>query len=302
MSSTFNELTERVDTLLHGYSLNTESTTWLTISATAASTTLTVYDAGNVGRGNIQIGDEIIYVNNTNNVDNTLTISPWGRAQRGTTAAAYAINEKVTVSPMFPRNEIKKAINDTINSIGSNIFAVGQTEFTYVAAKTTYDIDDSAEDILSVTHSLIGPSKEWYPVRAYQFDRAANPTAFGTGGNLGKSISVYSSIMPGRTVSVVYSKRPTLFTAGAQDFVTQTGLPSFAEDVIIYGAAFRMVSFLDPSRLGPMSAEADVVDQQRGAGAGTAAARFLFNVYQTRLNEVANELKRLYPVRSHYQR
>ena len=72
--------------------------------------------------------------------------------------------------------------------------------------------------------------------------------------------------------------------------------------MLIYGAAFRMVSFLDPARLGPLSAEADVLDNQRGAGSGANAARFLFNVYNTRLNEVAENMRRQFPVRSHYQR
>ena len=300
--STFNQLTERVDTLLHGYSLNTESTTWLTTSATTTSTTLSVYDAGQIGRGYIQIGDEILYVNNTDNVNNTVTIAPWGRGQRGTTPEAFTANTKVMVSPLFPRNEIKRAINDTINAMYPQVFGVGQTESSYVAAKTTYDLPDAAESILSITHQVIGPSKEWFPVRGFQFDRTANPTAFGTAGALGKSISVFGAITPGRTVSVVYSKRPTVLTDGNDEFSTVTGLPNYAEDVVIYGAAFRMISFLDPSRLGPLSAEADSLDNQRGGRAGESAARFLFNIYQTRLNEVSANMNRQYPVRSHYQR
>jgi hypothetical protein len=130
----------------------------------------------------------------------------------------------------------------------------------------------------------------------------ANPTTFGTGGNLGKSISVYSPIVPGRKVNVVYSKRPTLLSAAADDFVTVTGLPSYSEDVIIYGAAFRMISFLDPSRLGPQHAAADLLDSQQTARSGETASRFLFGIYQQRLNECAENQRRQFPVRSHYQR
>jgi len=243
-----------------------------------------------------------MYVNSTDNTTNTIFLAPWGRNQRGSAAAAHDNNAKVTIAPLFPRSEIKKAINETVDAMYPQIFGVDQTEFTYVAARTTYDLPDNAEHILSVTHSVIGPSREWLPVRSYQFDRTANPTAFGTGGELGKSITVDDRITPGRTVSVAYSKRPTLMVNDSDDFVTVTGLPSYALDAVIYGTAFRMISFLDPSRLGPQSAEADTLDAQRGTRSGETAASFLFRIYQTRVTEVAENQRRQYPIRSHYQR
>lgn len=304
--ATLEQLTDRVESMLHGYSLNTESTTWLTGAVTSTSqTSINVYDANVVSRGFIQIGDEIMYVASTNAVDNILTIAPWGRGQRGTTAATHTNSAKVTVSPLFPRYEIKKAINDTINAMYPQVFAIGQYQFPFIAARTTYDIPDQVQNVLSVTHQTIGPSKEWLPVRAWQIDRVANPTAFGDGTNFGHSLGIYSPVVPGRTVNVAYSKRPTIFdltTTSSQEYSTVTGMPDYSEDVVIYGAAFRMISFIDPSRLGPLSAEADVLDNQRGARSGENAARFLFNIYTTRLNEVADNQRRQFPIRSHYQR
>lgn len=304
--STLEQMTDRIETLLHGYSMNTESTTWLTAPiADATTTSVSVNDSSVVSRGFVQVGDELMYVNSTNNIDNILTLAPWGRGQRGSVAVAHDNLSKVIAAPVFPRYEIKKAINDTINSVYPQVFGIGQFQFNYIAARTTYDIPDEVQNILSVTHSVIGPSKEWLPVRAWQIDRTANPTAFGDGTNFGHSLSVYSPIVPGRPVNVAFAKRPSLFdinSTASQEMSTVTGLPSYAEDVLIYGAAFRMVSFLDPARLGPLSAEADVLDNQRGAGSGANAARFLFNVYNTRLNEVAENMRRQFPVRSHYQR
>ena len=303
--STLEQITDRIDTLLHGYTMNTESTTWLTAAATTSDTSISVNDSSVASRGFIQIGDELMYVNSTNNIDNVLNLAPWGRGQRGSVAVAHDNLSKVIASPVFPRYEIKKAINDTINSVYPQVFAIGQYQFNYIAARTTYDIPDEVQNILTVTHSVIGPSKEWLPVRAWQIDRTANPTAFGDGTNFGHSLSVYSPIVPGRPVNVAFAKRPSLFdinSTASQEMSTVTGLPSYAEDVLVYGAAFRMVSFLDPARLGPLSAEADVLDNQRGPSSGANAARFLFNVYNTRLNEVAENMRRQFPVRSHYQR
>jgi hypothetical protein len=304
--STLEQLTDRVDTLLHGYSLNMESTTWLTSAVTAGATSIPVNDATVVSRGFVQVGDEIMYVNSTNNIDNVLTLAPWGRGQRGTIAAAHSNQDKVMVSPLFPRYEIKRAINDTLNAMYPQIFAIKQYQFNYIAARTTYDLPDDAQNILSVTHSVIGPSKEWLPVRAWQIDRVANPTAFGDGTNFGHSLGIYSPVVPGRPINVAYSARPSLFdispTAASQEYSTTTKMPDYSEDVVIYGAAFRMISFLDPSRLGALSAEADVLDNQRGARSGENASRFLFNIYTTRLNEVAENQRRQFPIRSHYQR
>jgi len=306
--ATLEQLTDRIDTLIHGFSLNMESTTWLTGAVTSTTQTdINVHDASVVSRGFIQIGDEVMYVHSTNNIDNIVTISPWGRGQRGTVAATHANSERVIIAPLFPRYEIKRAINDVINAMYPSVYAIGQYQFNFVAARTTYDIPDAVQNILAVTHQTIGPSKEWLPVRAWQLDRTANPTAFGDGTNFGHSLGIYSPVVPGRPVNVAYSKRPTLFDLSqlptvTQEYSTVTGMPDYSEDVIIYGAAFRMISWLDPSRLGALSAEADVLDNQRGARSGENAARFLFNVYTQRLNEVAENQRRQFPIRSHYQR
>jgi hypothetical protein len=296
--STFGQLADRVEAVLHGYTENTESATWLVSSANSTTTTLSVYDASVIGRGYVQIDDEIVFVNTTDNVANTLTLAPWGRAQRGTTAAAHSSNAKVTMAPLFPRQEIKNAINNTIDAMYPSIFALGTYDFDYVAAQYSYQIPAAVQNVLSVTYSTVGPSKEWFPARAWQLDRVADSDAFATT----KSLSIYSEIVPGQTVHVSYSKRPTLLVNDNDDYETVTGFPSYSEDVAIYGAAFRMISFLDPSRLGPQSAAADMLDGVRPTGSGQNAARFLYNIYTQRLNEVANNQRRQHPIRSHYQR
>lgn len=296
--STFAQLADRVEAVLHAYTENTEPSTWLVSNATSTATTLSVYDASVIGRGYVQINDEIVFVNSTDNVSNTLTLAPWGRAQRGTTAAAHNQDAKVIMGPLFPRQEIKNAINNTIDSMYPSIFATGTYDFDYVAAQYSYQIPAAVQNVLSVTYSTIGPSKEWFPARAWQLDRSADSDAFATT----KSLSIYSEIVPGQTVHVSYSKRPTLLTSDNQEYETVTGFPSYSEDVVIYGAAFRMISFLDPSRLGPQSAAADIIDGVRPTGSGQNASRFLYNIYQQRLNEVANNQRRQHPIRSHYQR
>jgi hypothetical protein len=296
--STFSDLIERVDSVLHGYTDNVEPTSWLTSAANSTVTTLSIADATGMGRGFVQIDDEIVFVNNTDNVSNTLTLAPWGRGQRGTTAAAHSSNAKVTASPIFPRAEIKKAINNTIDAMYPMVFATGTTDFDFIAARTTYQLPADFQAILGATYSTVGPSREWFPVRGYTLDHTADSDAFSST----RSISIYSPITPGQTVHIAYKKRPSLLTEDSDEYATTTGLPSYSEDVVIYGAAFRMVSFLDPSRLGPQSAAADIFDGVTPVGSGQNASRFLYNIYQQRLNEVADNQRRQHPLRSHYQR
>ena len=296
--SDFGQLADRVEAVLHGYTENTEASTWLVSNANSTAITISVFDASVIGRGYVQIDDEIVFVNSTDNVANTLTLAPWGRAQRGTTAAAHDQNAKVTMGPLFPRQEIKNAINNTIDAMYPSVFAIGTYDFDYVAAQYSYQIPAAVQNVLSVTYSIVGPTKEWFPARGWQLDRNADSDAFATT----KSLSVYSGITPGQTIHVVYTKRPTLLVNDNDDYETVTGFPSYSEDVVVYGAAFRMISFLDPSRLGPQSAAADILDGVRPNGSGQNASRFLYNIYQQRLNEVANNQRRQYPIRSHYQR
>ena len=296
--STFGQLADRVESVLHAYTDNSEPTTWLTTSATSTTTTLSVADASGIGRGYVQVDDEIMFVDKTDNVANTITITPWGRGQRGTTAAAHAENAKVIASPIFPRAEIKKAINNTIDAMYPMVFATGTTDFDFIAARTTYSLPADFQAVLGVSYSTVGPSREWFPVRGYTLDHTADSSAFATT----RSISIYAPITPGQTVHVAYKKRPSLLVNENDDYATTTGLPSYSEDVVIYGAAFRMVSFLDPSRLGPQSAAADIFDGVTPVGSGQNASRFLYNIYQQRLNEVADNQRRQHPLRSHYQR
>jgi hypothetical protein len=40
----------------------------------------------------------------------------------------------------------------------------------------------------------------------------------------------------------------------------------------------------------------------RPTGSGQNASRYLYSIYQQRLNEVADNQRRQHPIRSHYQR
>ena len=294
--TTFNDMVEEVLINLEGFTLRQDRTTYLTAAIDNNDLTMSLASGDNIGKGIVEIDDELIHLDSVDRSDRSATISPFGRGYRGTTAAAHTLNTKVTFSPSFPRLSVKRAINDTIRAIYPNIFGVASTTITYTAAQTTYSLPVNAETVLALSWDSIGPSGEWIPIRRWRQDPTAASSEYATT----NSISIYDSLVPGRTVQVIYTKEPTTLSSGSDVFTTVTGLSESARDVIVYGAAYRMVSFLDPGRLTFTSPEADQNDTTRQFGAGTNTARYLLALYQQRLQEESQRLNGKYPVRVHY--
>ena len=250
-------------------------------------------------KGIIEIDDELIWVNSFDTTNLALNISPgFGRGYGGTTPSPHAQNTMVTLTPTFPRVNVKKAINDTINSLYPKLFAVNSTTFTFNAAQVAYQLPDDARDVLFVSWQTVGPSKEWLPVNRWRIDRMANVAAF----NTTKTINIYEKIMPGRTVQVYYSTIPNDLTNNSDDYATVTGLPESSRDVITLGAAYRLLSYLDTGRINLSSAEADINDNKLPSSAGASASKYVFALYQQRLMEESNKLQDRFPIRVHYSR
>ena len=210
---------DEVSMNLSGYTLQQDRATYITAAVTtttspsSAPTILTLASADNLGKGVVEIDEELLWIDNFDRVGNTATIAPYGRGYLGTTAATHAADAKVTISPTFPRFAIKRAINDTISAIGSSIFAANTTTITSNAAVAAFRLPTTGatlniRSILAVAYQALGASKEWIPIRTYRFDGNANSTAFTSG----QTISIYDNIPSGRTIQVVYSTDPVPFT------------------------------------------------------------------------------------------
>jgi len=245
----FKDMINEVSMNLSGYTLQQDRATYLktaitTLTSTSASPLImSLGSTENVGKGIVEIDEELLWVDSYDRVGGTATISPYGRGYLGTTAATHTADTKVTIAPTFPSFAIKRAINDTISAVGSSIFAADTTTITSNAAvaafrlPTTVTLNTTADslnirNILSMAYQSIGASKEWVPIRTWRFDGNANTTAFTSG----QTISVYDNIPSGRTIQIVYSKDPTPFTTTADVFTTKTGLLESCKDLIILGA------------------------------------------------------------------
>lgn len=301
MTTTLSNLIDEVLINLAGYTYQQDRTTYISSAvSTTTQTSLSLGSTENIGKGIIEIDEELLWVDTFDRVANTATVSPYGRGYLGTTAATHSANSKVVVAPTFPRHSVKRAINDTIRAVGSTIYAMANTTLTYNPAVNTYDFDGlNIQNILDMSWQSVGPSKEWIPIRRWRFDAVANSATFGPNS---QTVTIYDPITAGRTIKVIYSKFPTAFTDNTQDFSTQTGLPESCKDVVVLGASYRLLTYLDPARTGQVSPQADETDSKRPFGTSINSTRQLLALYTQRLEEENKRQQNLYKIRIHYTR
>lgn len=296
---TFSQMTSEVQSNLQGYSLRQDRITWLATAGGISATDLTIKigSADNLAKGIVQIDNELIWVNSFDRQTLTLNVAPgFGRGYMGTTPSPHAENAQIILTPTFPITMIQQAINDAINSLYPKLFQVSSTTFTYNAAQIAYPLPDDARDVLYGSWQTPGPSKEWLPINRWRIDRMANVAAF----NTTKTVNLYEKIVPGRTVQVYYSTIPSNLTNDSDDFAAVTGLPESSRDVVTLGAAYRLLSYIDTGRINLSSAEADLADTKLPSTAGASASKYIFALYQQRLQEESTKLQDRFPIRLHY--
>jgi hypothetical protein len=298
---TFSQMTSEVQSNLQGYSLRQDRITWVATAGGISATDLVIKigSADNLAKGIVQIDNELIWVNSFDRQNLTLNVAPgFGRGYMGTTPSPHAENAQVILTPTFPITMIQQAINDTINSLYPKLFQVASTTFTFNAAQIAYGLPDDARDVLYGSWQTPGPSKEWLPINHWRIDRMANVPAF----NTTKTVNIYEKIVPGRTVQIYYSTIPSNLTNSGDDFAGVTGLPESSRDVVTLGAAYRLLSYIDTGRINLSSAEADNADTKLPSTAGASASKYIFALYQQRLQEESTKLQDRFPIRLHYTR
>ena len=310
--TTFSDMINEVSMNLSGYTLQQDRATYLkaaittTTSTSASPLIMSLGSTENLGKGIVEIDEELLWVDSYDRVGGTATVSPYGRGYLGTgplvnEGYTHTADSKVTIAPTFPRFAIKRAINDTISAIGSSIFAASTTTITSNAAVAAFRLPTTGttlniRNILSMAYQSIGASKEWIPIKVWRFDGNANATAFTSG----QTVSVYDNIPSGRTIQIVYSKDPTPFATTADVFTDQKGLPESCKDLVILGATYRLLSNLDPARASMVSPQADETDSKRPYGSSQSVTKQIYALFNQRLTEEIRNQQDRYPIRIHY--
>lgn len=286
--STFSDLTTAVAVELNGYSQTLDEVSYLATGITAGDLTITVGDASGFSRGIVEIDDELIYISAVDRSANTLTVAPFGRGYRGSTAASHAANAMVVYSPLYSRSAIQRAINETIDASYPTLFDVAATTFLYVAGQYSYSVPTAATAILGITwHNNY--TNEDIPIRRWKFDPYLS------------TVSIYDLPNPGATVNISYRAKPSRLASGTDVFSTVTGLPVSCEDVIRFGAAWRMLPYLEATNSSGITAEADLSARRYGnSTSASQLSRLLQQQYALRLQEEGMKLSQQYPIRAHY--
>lgn len=282
--TSINGLVDAVLSEVYGYTSTVDISTYLTVSVDSNDLGFVVADASGFSRGIIQIGEELILLDGADRSAGELACgNVSGRGIRGTTATSHEVGERITMSPSIPRYQAVEAVKQTIRA-STSLFAVGTTSFTYSAAVSGYSIPAEAKTILSASWKPVGPENSYREIRAMRHDK------------YNSQIVILEGIQPGRTVYVQYTKDPTIPTSLTSDFTT-TGLPDSCEDVIRFGAAWRITSFLEPMSLLGQNVEADAMDRQMTPGSRIRVGQYLYQMYRARLDEETRNLQEIHPIR-----
>lgn len=244
--------------------------------------------------GIVEVGEELIYVQE---IDSTTgTFSSVLRGWRGTTATAHGAGTRVRNNPRFPIISVKRAINDTIKAMYPRVFAVKTTELTYNGITTQYDLPSDVINVLSVYYKKPGPSKAWLPVRKWNFENRA-----GSNSTSGRAVNVYNGVA-GYPIQITYIAEPSTLDIG-EDFATVTGLPEWAREVIVFGACWRLASFIDSGRIANTTAEQALISTNKYDNAsGTNLSKYFLAIYNQRLMEAEARQKAEFVPQKHQLR
>lgn len=277
--ATLRDLVDEVAATLEGYGLSQPRSAFLDSSLTSSGLTFMVTDASNLAEGVAEIGDEMVYIQSVNRETNEVTISPDGRGYRGSTAEAHDVDERVLMAPVFPRNLIRRKINETLVGLWPDLWGEGEYEFNFTPVISTYELPSEVEDVVSVSYQELQSTQEWPAIRNYKLDRHADPDTFPSG----VSLTVRDGrLYGGRTVRVIFRMSPQELDELTDDF-TDSGLYDSARACVVYGACERLLRGMDPSRLAVNTAEVDKYADQNPVGTAIQAAAFLRKSYEQEL-------------------
>lgn len=293
-----------VDTLVEevlgeatGHTIDVGQMSWLASSMDASQTTMSVDTSGTrLSRGIVEVGDELVFVASINQDTGEATLAPFGRGYMGTDAQSHPQNERVTMTPRFPRKRILDAMNDVLRSTFPSIFAVTTTTFQVAGGgRISYELPAAVDRVLRVEVSTVGPSNDWETADRWFFNRNAVTTAFPSG----RSLDLYEYQVPGRTVQVTYAKQPAALTLAG--VFTDSGLRESAWPCILYGTLHRLLTGAVAGESGSESVQAATKNRQhRSDPAGVQ--REYFTLHRQYLLDERDRLLTDYPATNNMER
>lgn len=293
MAATFLDLQNRVKSLLYGMTWDQEQYTYITSSIGTNDLTFGVGDATQISSGLIEIDSELLNVMSINQSANTITILPGCRGFYGSVPASHANQALIVNNAKFPKIRVQDAINDCINEVFPELFAVGSQEITKLAVQYEYPMPAAADSVLQVDYEVIGPSKIWPSMRRWRF----NPNASNIRGDFpdNKSIFLGEEVTPGRIIRVTYVMVPNTLVDDTDVFTDVSGLPETAKDAVVYGACAKLLVAYDAARLQMDSIESSERASMTQPTSAANTSKYFMAIYKDRLHVEGQRLRDRYP-------
>lgn len=274
---------------------NTDSITGGEQGLTSAGTSIS-YQAGLltpeeeelIGGGSvIEIGQELIMVENINTVARTLTVE---RGRLGSTAAEHATGTDIIIKPKYPRINVANAIGDQVIGLFPALYAVKKTTLT-TSSTQFVEMPAGTQRILQakIDNSTTGGTTTSYTDVPLELltDFAGSTTE--------AAVQFPTSPTSGKSVYVVYASKFTRPTTEATDLNTTSGLEDFHEQIVMVGAIAQLLSELDVD----VTTQDFITEnlEQRGipVGSGERLRNALLRYYGVLLDRARREQRSRFP-------
>lgn len=283
--TTFDGLLARIRQQVSGYTKDQAAYAELAADMADDDVTFTVASdtEQSISRGLLEIDDELVLVKKYDSGSRVVSVMAGlnGRGAEGTVPAAHTSGSLITTSPKYPRARMREAVNDVLSSLYPKLVVFDTTVISNVSVVYEYGMPADALDVWAVGDSLIGPTKVWMQGLNFRFNPTADTTAFPTG----KSIQLFDPVTPGQPMLIKYTKAPQALVSGSDDFAATTGLPERCVDLVVWGAAARLLPAYEAARLQQSSVEATERAPLVPPSSATKTAQYFMAMYQQRLEE-----------------
>jgi hypothetical protein len=241
------------------------------------------------GRGTVvEIERELMYVWASSGTSASVQ-----RGFRGTTAGAHADGTIMRINPTFARQDVFDALLAELRSLnGTGLRAFSTIEISYADGTMVYDLDGLGGSEVTGIHDARWEDSDGDAGthRAqYRFLRDLDTDDFASG----YGIMILAGGEGGKAIRVTAVIQFSDFTAEGDVLGTACTLPSYCEDALISGAAYRLAISPEGRRVQLDAQPARSQDEVPVTG----NSRFHEQLYQMREREIARALAQQYRMR-----
>ena len=192
---------------------------------------VTEFSTNEIAEGDyLAIEDEVLYVWDFVEGTKTATVQ---RAMQGSTAVAHSDATLIEIGPRFPRGHIRQAMLDEIRSWPNSLFATDSLAASMTAGDRAISTSSISgyKRVLEVLRNPWTDAEDTKVELAFREERSAN------------AIYLTHAIDSAVTVTIYYAKAFDVdpFT-DAIDLQTDVGLTAGMEDIVLYGAQWRLIA------------------------------------------------------------